>query len=74
MGGLGSRRAGRGMKETGSKEQRGVEGGFEPRVEEGPHALGRVSGREGCAGGELTLSGAVALGRVVCQGRQSTGW
>lgn len=37
----------------GSREQRGggeFEGVLEPRVEEGPHALGRVLGRAGCAG------------------------
>jgi len=48
------RRTGRRKEETGSRRENSKEGpggeGFEPRVEEGPRALGRVSGREGCAG------------------------
>lgn len=47
MGTSPNREKGRGNREQGCK---GGPEGFEPRVEEGPRALGRVSGREGCAG------------------------
>lgn len=40
---------GEGKRKQGARSK-GDRGGFEPRVEEGPHTLGRVSGREGCAG------------------------